>query len=247
MPTAAVLVLLLVGGAAVVVVWWQVRRRRRAAQRERLRRFVAAIEDTHPDAPSLTSTPPPAEDVHVDEATTAPTVAPVVPPDGLPTFADVGGMEDLKASLRDTVGLVLAHRDRARDYQLAFNGLLLHGPPGTGKSHLARAIAGEFGLSLLHVSTGDLVEGVAGASARNVESAFAAARAARPCLLFLDEFDSLAQRRDAAGHPEERRTVNQLLVALESVQGEPDVLVVCLLYTSPSPRDRQKSRMPSSA
>ena len=115
MPTAAVLVLLLVGGAAAVVVGRQVRTRRRAAQRERLRRFVAAIEDTRPDPPSLAPTPPPAEDVHVDEATTAPTVAPVVPPDGLPTFADVGGMEGLKASLRDTVGLVLAHRDRARD------------------------------------------------------------------------------------------------------------------------------------
>ena len=150
----------------------------------------------------------------------------IVPPHELPTFADVGGMEALKATLRDTVGLVLANRARARDYQVAFNGLLLHGPPGTGKSHLARAIAGEFRMSLLHLSTGDLVEGVAGAGARNVTAAFDAARRARPCLLFLDEFDSIAQRRDAAGHPEERRTVNQLLVALESVQDQPDVLVV---------------------
>ena len=150
----------------------------------------------------------------------------IVPPHQLPTFADVGGMEGLKATLRDTVGLVLANRARARDYQVAFNGLLLHGPPGTGKSHLARAIAGEFRMSLLHLSTGDLVEGVAGAGARNVTAAFDAARRARPCLLFLDEFDSIAQRRDAAGHPEERRTVNQLLVALESVQDQPDVLVV---------------------
>ena len=149
----------------------------------------------------------------------------LVPAD-LPTFADVGGMEELKATLRDTVGLVLRHRDRARDYRVAFNGLLLHGPPGTGKSHLARAIAGEFRMSLLHLSTGDLVGTAPGAGARNVTAAFDAARRARPCVLFLDEFDSIAQRRDAAGHPEERRTVNQLLVALEGVQDEPDVLVV---------------------
>ncbi len=150
----------------------------------------------------------------------------VVAPEDLPTFADVGGMDELKRSLTDTVGLVLAHRDRARDYQISFNGLLLHGPPGSGKSHLARAIAGEFRMSLLHVSTGDLVEGVAGASASNVTEVFDAARTARPCVLFLDEFDSIAQRRDAAGHPEERRTVNQLLVVLEAVQDDPDVFVV---------------------
>src|SRR5690606_12674212 len=106
-----------------------------------------------------------------------------VPPGSLPTFADVGGMEELKATLRDTVGLVRAHPDRAAAYGIGFNGLLLHGPPGCGKTHLARALAGELGLSLLHLSTGDLVEGVAGASARNVAAAFDAARAARPCLL----------------------------------------------------------------
>jgi transitional endoplasmic reticulum ATPase len=150
----------------------------------------------------------------------------VTPSTDLPTFADVGGMDDVKAALTESVGLVRSHRDRAAGYGIAFNGILLHGPPGTGKSYLARAIAGEFGMSLLHVSTGDLVEGIVGASARNVQRVFETARAHRPCVLFLDEFDSLAQRREAAGHVEERRTVNQLLVSLESVQDDPDLLVV---------------------
>lgn len=222
MPPVAMVILVLLATAAVVV-RQATRRRRRQHERERLRRFVAMIEGEADDA-----TPPRSATGadRMNEATAPTRPYPVVAADDLPTFADVGGMGELKQSLADTVGLVLAHRHRARDYQVAFNGLLLHGPPGTGKSHLARAIAGEYGMSLLHVSTGDLVEGVVGASGRNVAAVFDAARAARPCVLFLDEFDSIAQRRDAAGHPEERRTVNQLLVALEAVQDDPDVFVV---------------------
>jgi transitional endoplasmic reticulum ATPase len=150
----------------------------------------------------------------------------VHPPDGLPTFDDVGGMEELKQELRETVGLLLAHPDKAAQYAITWNGLLLHGPPGTGKTFLARAIAGEFGLNLLHVSTGDLVEGVVGESARNVQRAFEAAERSRPCLLVFDEFDSIAQRRDAGSHAEERRTVNQLLTSLEETRDTPDLLIV---------------------
>lgn len=228
MPPVAVGILVVVVVAAAIVVR-QRARRRREAERERLRRFVAAIEDgAGDDGPGADATPgaTTGADTMTDMTAAGNEVHSVVAPTDLPTFADVGGMDELKQSLADTVGLVLAHGERARDYQVAFNGLLLHGPPGTGKSHLARAIAGEYGMSLLHVSTGDLVEGVVGASARNVAAAFDAARAARPCVLFLDEFDSIAQRRDAAGHPEERRTVNQLLVALEAVQDDPGVFVV---------------------
>jgi transitional endoplasmic reticulum ATPase len=217
--------LLTVAVVVTVLIAQRSNEQRKREEREQLQRFVAQVQSSG----IREMLPERLEALGVDDVQVAGAAHhqfEVVRPDELPTFADLGGMEELKATLRDSIGMVLDHRDTARDYQVAFNGLLLHGPPGTGKSYLARAIAGEFGLSLLHLSTGDLVEGIVGASAANVDRAFAAARAARPSLLFLDEFDSIAQRRESAGHAEERRTVNQLLVSIEQVADEPDVLVV---------------------
>lgn len=236
-----------VAALVVVVVVWivadRVRRKRYSVERkQQLDRFFTALEDDpettvaefggNPRAvgatsPTATATAMAASTVTAFTATDEePRDVEVVPPEGLPTFTDVGGMEDVKEQIRASVGLQLQHPERAAEYGIAFNGILLHGPSGTGKSHLARAIAGEFGLSLIHVSTGDLVVGVVGASARNVERVFAVAAEHRPCLLFLDEFDSVAQRRDSAGHAEERRTVNQLLVSLELYQRHNDLVVV---------------------
>jgi transitional endoplasmic reticulum ATPase len=150
----------------------------------------------------------------------------VEPPDQLQTFADVGGMEQLKEEVRQTVGLLLEHPDDAERYGIDWNGILLHGPPGVGKTFFARAIAGEYGLSLMHVSTGDLIGGIVGQSAQNIDKAFETALQNLPCLLFFDEFDSIAQRRDASPDQESRRTVNQLLTSLEAHREEPELLVM---------------------
>ena len=150
----------------------------------------------------------------------------VEPPGDLITFADVGGMESLKQEVRDTIGLLLQHPDDAERYGIEWNGILLHGPPGVGKTYFARAIAGEFGLNLIHVSTGDLVSSLVGGSARNIEKAFDAALSNLPCLLFFDEFDSVAQRRDNTPDQESRRTVNQLLTSLEAHRDERRLLVM---------------------
>jgi transitional endoplasmic reticulum ATPase len=150
----------------------------------------------------------------------------VVPPDELDTFDDVGGMDELKQELRSTVGLMLEHPDDAERYGIDWNGILLHGPPGVGKTFIARAIAGEYGLNLIHVSTGDLVAGIVGQSARNIDKAFQTALQNLPTLLFFDEFDSVAQRRDATPDQESRRTVNQLLTSLEAYRDERRLLVM---------------------
>ena len=150
----------------------------------------------------------------------------VEPPEELSTFEDVGGMEELKQEVRDTVGLMLKHPDDAARYGIDWNGILLHGPPGVGKTFFARAIAGEYGLSLMHVSTGDLVASLVGGSARNIEKAFETALQNLPCLLFFDEFDSVAQRRDNTPDQESRRTVNQLLTSLEAYRDERELLVM---------------------
>jgi transitional endoplasmic reticulum ATPase len=150
----------------------------------------------------------------------------VEPPDELSTFDDVGGMEKLKQEVRDTVGLMLEHPDDAERYGIDWNGILLHGPPGVGKTFFARAIAGEYDMSLMHVSTGDLVASLVGGSARNIEKAFETALQNLPCLLFFDEFDSVAQRRDTTPDQESRRTVNQLLTSLEQYRDERRLLVM---------------------
>jgi transitional endoplasmic reticulum ATPase len=147
-------------------------------------------------------------------------------PDELTTFDDVGGMEALKQEIRDTIGLVLQHPDDAARYGIEWNGILLHGPPGVGKTYVAEAIAGEFGLNFIHVSTGDLVGSLVGQSAQNIEKAFETAVGHLPCLLFFDEFDSVAQRRDNTPDQESRRTVNQLLTSLEAYRDERRLLVM---------------------
>ena len=147
-------------------------------------------------------------------------------PDELTTFDDVGGMETLKQEVRDTVGLMLEHPDDAERYGIEWNGILLHGPPGVGKTYFAEAIAGEYELSFIHVSTGDLVASLVGGSARNIEKAFGTAIKNLPCLLFFDEFDSVAQRRDNTPDQESRRTVNQLLTSLEAHRNERQLLVM---------------------
>ena len=147
-------------------------------------------------------------------------------PDDLDTFEDVGGMEALKQETRDTIGLMLEHPDDAERYGIDWNGILLHGPPGVGKTFFARAIAGEYGLNLIHVSTGDLVSSLQGGSAQNIDKAFETALQNLPCVLFFDEFDSVAQRRDSTPDQESRRTVNQLLTSLEAHRGERELLVM---------------------
>nr|MBA2296741.1 ATP-binding protein [Actinomycetota bacterium] len=147
-------------------------------------------------------------------------------PEELTSFADVGGMETLKQEVRDTVGLMLEHPDDAERYGIEWNGILLHGPPGVGKTYFAEAIAGEYEMSFIHVSTGDLVASLVGGSARNIEKAFDTALKHLPCLLFFDEFDSVAQRRDSTPDQESRRTVNQLLTSLEAHRDERRLLVL---------------------
>jgi transitional endoplasmic reticulum ATPase len=150
----------------------------------------------------------------------------VQPPDELIDFSEVGGMDALKHEVSDTVGLMLRHPEDAERYGIEWNGILLHGPPGVGKTFFAEAIAGEYELNFIHVSTGDLVSSLQGGSAQNIDKAFRTAEQNLPCLLFFDEFDSVAQRRDNTPDQESRRTVNQLLTSLEGSRGARGLLVM---------------------
>lgn len=150
---------------------------------------------------------------------------PLILPDKLPSFKDVGGMEVLKKEIRESIGLMLAFADEAETYKISWNGFLLHGPPGTGKSYIARAIAGEYGLNFIPVSPSELTSSYLGESARLVKQVFEFAHDHAPCLLFFDEFDSLAAERDRAVDPERRLIVNQLLRSLEETRDQRELIV----------------------
>lgn len=189
-----------------------------------------------PGAPSRqTASPPPTTSPSPAPADPAPaaaqsTIEPVSlrvqRPDELASFRDVGGMADLKRELKETFGLLLAFAGEADAYRIRWNGILLYGPPGVGKTFVAKAVAGEFGLNFIHVSTGDLVSAYRGESARNVKEAVRLAACNIPCVLFFDEFDSVAQSREDSIDPESRRIVNQLLQSLEEYRNVRELIVI---------------------
>ena len=114
------------------------------------------------------------------------------------TFADVGGLEDAKRQIRE---LVQANLDSKRfnQYGIFRNGILLHGPRGTGKTFVAEAIAGEFSLRYLYVSASALVQKYIGDTLSGIDGIFDDAEANRPSLIFIDEIDALGARRQQIG------------------------------------------------
>jgi transitional endoplasmic reticulum ATPase len=186
--------------------------------------LLAAAEELDSSIPDW-SGPTDAED-HVEQPDSADLNArSLVDPDPGIDFDDVGGMADLKARLEETVIDPLDDPDRFEDYGLdVLNGLLLHGPPGCGKTYMATALAGELGHSFLDVTPADLTSKWMGKPAQNVADLFAIAAANAPCVLFIDEIDAIAGNRTGGMNTSEQQMVNQLLAELEDV-GE-DVVVV---------------------
>ncbi|MFG1617173.1 AAA family ATPase [Nonomuraea wenchangensis] len=115
------------------------------------------------------------------------------------TFADVAGMDAVKESLRVKLLLPLQQPELFAAYgKRAGGGVLLYGPPGAGKTHLARAAAGELGAAFINVGLADILDMYIGSSERNLRATFDLARRNRPCVLFFDEVDALAARRSDA-------------------------------------------------
>ena len=142
------------------------------------------------------------------------------------TFADVGGMDDLKATLEQKVLAPLRDPERFEEYGLdPTSGVLLYGPPGCGKTYLTEALAGELDHFFLEVSPSELVSKWMGEPAQRVADLFEIARANQPCIVFLDEIDAVAGGRSASSTQSGQQMVNQLLTELESI-GEEDVTVV---------------------
>ncbi|MFC6756188.1 AAA family ATPase [Halomicroarcula sp. GCM10025894] len=152
----------------------------------------------------------------------------VVDPNPDRSFADVGGMSDLLETLNHKVVRPLADPEAFEEYGIGVvNGVLLHGPPGCGKTHVAGALAGEVDHAFIEVGPADVTSKYMGEPAQKVEELFAIARANAPCVLFIDEIDGIAGDRDGDSNmnSSEQQLVNQLLTELEGISEE-DVVVV---------------------
>ncbi|MFC8585447.1 ATP-binding protein [Streptomyces sp. NPDC057217] len=133
-------------------------------------------------------------------------------------LADVGGMGEVKDRLEAAFLAPMRNPELRRLYGKSLRGgLLLYGPPGCGKTFIARAVAGELGASFLTVSLSDVLDMWIGASEKNIHDIFETARRQAPCVVFLDELDALGAKRSRTHHSGLRNVVNQLLTELDGI------------------------------
>ncbi len=149
----------------------------------------------------------------------------VFSPQELETFDDVGGLEDVKDQLRNTIGAILDRPDVAAKYRVVHNGILFHGPPGTGKTLLSRALAGEYGMRYIRFSPAAIASVYMHEAASNLSRLFALAKENVPCLLFLDEVDAVASSRDDQPSADHREVVTQLMNCLEEYRTVPGLVI----------------------
>lgn len=142
------------------------------------------------------------------------------------TFKDIGGMDAVKEALTEAVIWPLQHRDACAALGLSpVAGVLMVGPPGSGKTLLARALAAESGMNFIPVRPARILSQFLGDAERAIAEIFAKARQAAPCLIFFDELDTLAPRRGRADAAQDR-LVAQMLTELDGMVRNADVVVL---------------------
>jgi cell division protease FtsH len=145
------------------------------------------------------------------------------------TFADVAGVDEAKEELGEVVEfLKYPKKFQALGARIP-KGVLLLGPPGSGKTLLARAIAGEAGVPFFSISGSDFVEMFVGVGASRVRDLFEQAKKSAPCIVFIDEIDAVGRQRGAGlggGHDEREQTLNQLLVEMDGFDQNTGVILI---------------------
>ncbi len=145
------------------------------------------------------------------------------------TFEDVAGLDEEKEELQEIVDF-LRNPKKYMDLGARIpKGVLMVGPPGTGKTYLTKAVAGEAGVPFFSISGSDFVEMFVGVGASRVRDLFEQAKRSSPCIIFIDEIDAVGRRRGAGlggGHDEREQTLNQLLVEMDGFGVNEGVIVV---------------------
>ncbi|KAK1229777.1 Ribosome biogenesis ATPase rix7 [Marasmius sp. AFHP31] len=136
-------------------------------------------------------------------------------------LADLGGVDECISKLLEVVAMPLCHPEiYLRLGVQPPRGVLLHGPPGCGKTLLANAMAGELGIPFINISAPSIVSGMSGESEKTLREAFDEAKRVAPCLLFIDEIDAITPKRESAQREMERRIVAQFLTCMDDLSLE---------------------------
>ena len=145
------------------------------------------------------------------------------------TFADVAGQEEAKEALKEIVDFLHNPQKYADIGAVLPKGALLVGPPGTGKTLLAKAVAGEAHVPLFSISGSELVEMFVGMGAAKARDLFKQANEKAPCIVFIDEIDTIGKKRDGSGfsgNDEREQTLNQLLTEMDGFDGRKGVVIL---------------------
>ena len=146
------------------------------------------------------------------------------------TFADVAGIDEVKADLQEVVDFLREPQKYQRLGGTMPKGVLLIGAPGTGKTLLARAVAGEAKVPFFSIAASEFVEAIVGVGAARVRDLFSKARAAAPAIIFIDELDAIGRSRSAAlrvgGNDEQEQTLNQILTEMDGFDSREGVIVL---------------------
>ncbi len=148
-------------------------------------------------------------------------------------FADIGGLESVKEEIRKAIIYPFTHKDLYKMYgQKAGEGILLYGPPGCGKTMMAKAAAKECGANFISVKTSSIVSKWVGASEKNIKQVFETARQSEKTIIFFDEIDSIAGRRSES-EDYAKRVVNELLAQMDGVDTADDELLILAATNEP--------------
>jgi cell division protease FtsH len=145
------------------------------------------------------------------------------------SFADVAGQKDAKYELEEVVSFLKNPQKFTKMGARIPKGVLLVGMPGTGKTLMAKAVAGEAGVAYFHMSGSDFVEMFVGVGASRVRDLFEQGRRSAPCIIFIDELDAVGRTRGAGyggGHDEREQTLNQLLVEMDGFDSKEGVIIL---------------------
>ncbi|PID79617.1 MAG: zinc metalloprotease [Clostridiales bacterium] len=145
------------------------------------------------------------------------------------TFADVAGLDEEKEEMQEVVDFLRAPRKYIDLGARIPKGILMVGPPGTGKTYLTRAVAGEAGVPFFSISGSDFVEMFVGVGASRVRDLFENAKKNSPCIIFIDEIDAVGRKRGAGlggGHDEREQTLNQLLVEMDGFSENESIIII---------------------